>query len=101
MVIRKNVKDLSPAEKQEYVQAVLALKANGTYDQFVLSHANAIMSEIHRCPAFLTWHRRFLLEFEQALQAVSGNPNLAIPYWNWAEDAARPLRVGEGVAHPY
>ena len=64
MVIRKNVKNLTAAEKQELVNAIKALKASGRYDQYVLSHANANMMQIHSCPAFLTWHRQFLLDLE-------------------------------------
>src|SRR6516164_4925605 len=40
----------------------------------------------HRCPAFLPWHRELLYQFERDLQAVSGDPNLAIPYWDWSQD---------------
>jgi tyrosinase len=39
----------------------------------------------HQGPAFLPWHRVFLRHFERDLQAVTNNPQLAIPYWNWAQ----------------
>lgn len=85
MAIRKDANTLSPAERAEFVAAVLALKAKPahSYDRFVLQHANAIMSAIHQCPAFLPWHRQFILDYEHELQQVSGNPNLGLPYWNW------------------
>ncbi len=83
MAIRKDANTLTAAERAEFVAAILALKAEGVYDQFVLRHANAIMNAIHRCPAFLPWHRRFIFDLERELQRVSGNPNLGIPYWNW------------------
>ncbi len=83
MAIRKDANTLTAAERAEFVTAIQALKAEGIYDQFVLRHANAIMSAIHRCPAFLPWHRRFIFDLELELQRVSGNPNLGIPYWNW------------------
>ena len=88
MVTRKNVKNLTTAEKITFVNAVKALKARGRYDVYVLSHANANMMAIHSAPAFLTWHRQFLADLEKELQTSSGDPNLAIPYWNWAEDQA-------------
>jgi len=88
MAIRKNVKDLSATEKSQLADAIKALKANGNYDQYVMRHAQAQMSNIHRCPAFLPWHRQFLLEYEKELQDLSGNPDLGLPYWNWAEDQA-------------
>lgn len=90
MVIRKNVTELTSAEKSELTSAIKAIKASGKYDQHVLRHALAPMTAIHRSPAFLPWHRYFLVDYEKDLQQASGNPDLALPYWNWAEDAARP-----------
>lgn len=86
MAIRKNVKDLTNSEKTQLIDAIKALKANGKYDQYVLRHAQAPSSNIHRCPAFLPWHRQFLLEYEKELQDISGNSDLGLPYWNWTED---------------
>lgn len=83
MAIRKDANTLTSAERQEFVQAALALKQSGVYNQFVLRHANTPMASIHRGPAFLPWHRRFIFDFERELQRVSGNPNLGLPYWNW------------------
>lgn len=83
MAIRKDANTLSSAERAEFVNAVKILKSTGIYDQFVLRHANAIMSAIHRAPAFLPWHRRFIWDFEKELQRVSQNPDLGLPYWNW------------------
>ena len=90
MGVRKNLRSLTNTEKTEFINAVKALKANGRYNQYVLRHAQAPMSNIHRSPAFLPWHRQFILDFERELQQVAGNPNLALPYWNWVEDAALP-----------
>ncbi|SNX58821.1 tyrosinase [Nitrosomonas ureae] len=88
MAIRKDANTLTAAERAEFVAAVQALKAEGIYDQFVLRHANAPMSAIHRCSAFLPWHRRFIFDFELELQRVSSNPNLGLPYWNWPSGGA-------------
>lgn len=88
MAIRKDANTLTPAERAEFVAAVHELKNTGIYDQFVLRHANANMRAIHRSPAFLPWHRRFIWDFEQELQRVSGNPQLGLPYWNWPEGGA-------------
>ena len=88
MAIRKDANTLSAAERTELVNAILELKAAGIYDQFVLRHANAVMNAIHRCPAFLPWHRRFIWDLERELQRVSANPNLGLPYWNWPQGGA-------------
>ncbi len=88
MAVRKDANTLTAAERTELVDAVLALKTAGIYDQFVMRHANAIYRSIHRCSAFLPWHRRFIWDLESELQRVSGNPNLGLPYWNWPQGGA-------------
>ena len=84
MAIRKDANTLTSSERAEFISAVLQLKAEGVYDQFVLRHANANMPSIHSCPAFLPWHRRYIWDFERELQRVSQNSNLGLPYWNWS-----------------
>ncbi len=99
MNTRKNHADLSAAEKEAFVNAVLALKNKvksvlkpgkmRRYDDFVQVHKNAmmgpdmIMPMPHGGPLFFPWHRILLRQFELDLQAAAGNPNIAIPYWDW------------------
>ena len=85
MAVRKDANTLTAAERAEFVAAVLQLKQDGIYNQFVLRHANATMGAIHSVPAFLPWHRRYIWDLEKELQRVSGNPNLGLPYWNWPQ----------------
>ena len=40
---------------------------------------------------FLAWHRVYLYFFERTLRAASGDPDLTIPYWDHAGDAAALL----------
>jgi tyrosinase-like protein len=87
MAIRKNASQLSLHEITTFVSAIKELKLQGRYDLYVLQHARAVMMNIHRCPGFLTWHRQLLWELEKELQSVSNDPNLAIPYWHWGENA--------------
>ncbi|MEU6862279.1 tyrosinase family protein [Streptomyces sp. NPDC046876] len=91
MTVRKNQATLTPAEKRAFTNAVLELKRNGTYDKFVYAHNNFLLSDSdfgervgHRSPSFLPWHRRFLLDFEAALQRV--DRNVTLPYWDWTVD---------------
>ncbi|MEU1338548.1 tyrosinase family protein [Streptomyces sp. NPDC005827] len=91
MTVRKNQASLTADEKRRFVAAVIELKRDGRYDDFVRTHNAFIMSDTddsertgHRSPSFLPWHRRFLLDFEQALQAV--DPSVALPYWDWSTD---------------
>lgn len=38
---------------------------------------------------FLIWHRAYLYYFERILRDASGNPELAIPYWDYDQKASR------------
>ncbi|MCP1485756.1 tyrosinase [Pseudomonas fluorescens] len=99
---RKNIRSLTPIEKDNFVDACLQLKRSGQYDEYVHLHHQVMKPTVlphepndpnyrngaHRGPSFLPWHRAFLLKFENDLQAI--NPSITIPYWNWTEDAADP-----------
>ncbi|MGW2014537.1 tyrosinase MelC2 [Streptomyces sp. NPDC001927] len=91
MTVRKNQAALTADEKKRFVDALLELKRSGRYDTFVTTHNAFIMGDTdsgdrvgHRSPSFLPWHRRFLIEFEQALQSVDAT--VALPYWDWTAD---------------
>ncbi|MGW6058825.1 tyrosinase family protein [Streptomyces sp. NPDC055189] len=88
---RKNQARLTRAEKRRFVNAILELKRKGEYDEFVRTHIEHYVSDgeaglrvAHMTPSFLPWHRRFLLEFEKALQRV--DPAVSVPYWDWTAD---------------
>ncbi|MFJ2113713.1 MULTISPECIES: tyrosinase family protein [unclassified Streptomyces] len=92
MYTRKNQRDLTAAEKRSFVNAVLEVKRRGEYEDFVRLHTQYNVSDAeggglragHMAPSFLPWHRRFLLEFERALQRV--DPKVSVPYWDWTTD---------------
>ncbi|MGW6917308.1 tyrosinase MelC2 [Kitasatospora sp. NPDC054939] len=98
MAVRKNQATLTAQEKRAFVNAVLALKRNGGYDSFVSTHNTFIISDTdngervgHRSPSFLPWHRKFLLQFEQALQAI--DPTVNLPYWDWTADRSASATI--------
>ncbi len=91
MAVRKNQANLTATEKRSFVNALLALKKSGKYDEFVRTHNEFIMSDSdtsdrvgHRSPSFLPWHRRFLIQFEQELQRIDSS--VTLPYWDWTVD---------------
>ena len=96
MAIRKDANTLTAAERAEFVAAILAVKAEGIYDQFVLRHANAIMSAIHRCPAFLPWHRRFILDLEREQCRAQRLAVRVVP--RWSMDDHQRQRPSRGAA---
>ena len=51
--------------------------------------------QAHNAPAFLPWHRAFLLEFEREMQKI--DPRVALPYWRiWNPQAAAVASVHVG-----
>jgi tyrosinase len=98
--VRRNQATLTLAEKKAFVNALLELKRRGRYDEFVRIHKEVMMWEAvvdtgprvaHRCPSFLPWHRKFLLDLELALQEI--DPNVSLPYWDWVVDRTRTASV--------
>ena len=108
MGIRKNAAHLTATERDNFLRAVLTLKntiANpaapaaqqiSIFDQFVAVHLYTLSINApggggpinmgHNESAFCPWHRYYLLEFEQALQAV--DPSVTLPYWDWTDHTA-------------
>jgi hypothetical protein len=52
--------------------------------------SNSDPAQVHGCWWFLPWHRAFLAVTEWKLRALSGDPTLALPYWNWSSDRRIP-----------
>ena len=40
----------------------------------------------HEGPAFLTWHRGYLLYVETEIQKMLDDPTFALPYWDWTNE---------------
>jgi tyrosinase len=93
---------------QNFINGVRALKdpaqfpwpgQNGLslYDVFVFWHHQSMMmmtppnqadrNAAHSGPAFLPWHRYFLMTLESFLQRAVNDSNFRIPYWDWNSDA--------------
>jgi tyrosinase len=88
MPLRRDILALSVVDVQQFTAALNTLKTNGTYNRLVERHHQA-MPYAHRKSTFFPLHRAWLLELEAALLAV--DPYCpALPYWNWANDQARP-----------
>jgi tyrosinase len=99
MRVRRNYRALSAEERQRFVEAFLELKARGRYDEYVHWHHHVMHPTVmpweptdanyrngaHRGPAFLPWHREYLLQVDEDLQQI--DPRITIPYWDWTEDA--------------
>ncbi len=58
-----------------------------SWNRVVQIHANF-------CPHgnwfFLPWHRAYLVSFERICRQMSGDPDFALPYWDWTEQRQMP-----------
>ena len=64
---------------------------------------------IHGFPGFFTWHRAYMLAFEQALQCI--HSNIMLPFWDWSSGPSTGVpaacsqptyvnRAGDTVSNP-
>jgi tyrosinase len=81
------------------VEAMLKLPADHPQNWF----RNAFI-HLMDCPHgnwwFYVWHRGYLGFFERSIRALSGDPNFALPYWDWTELPQIPDGMFDGVLTP-
>jgi tyrosinase len=106
MIRRNFLTDATAA--QQFIDGVLRLKdparfpwtgqeGLSVYDSFVFWHHQSMMlmtpptqsdrNAAHSGPAFLPWHRYFLITLENLLRQALDNEDFRIPYWDWTADA--------------
>jgi hypothetical protein len=101
--VRKDWNSLTAAERTAYANAVQAMKnitqqnpndPRGWQYQANVHGVNGSVPPAlqpfwaqcqHQSYFFLSWHRMYIYFFEQILRAVSNNPNLTLPYWNYTD----------------
>src|SRR5262245_48779071 len=49
---------------------------------------------------FLPWHRGYLGWFERVCRELSGDPDFALPYWDWTASPSLPAGMFDGVLDP-
>ncbi|CAN8106402.1 unnamed protein product [Discula destructiva] len=104
IVIRRSWDKYKKEERKEYIRAVRCLQSaksttpsalgsgiKSRFDDFVATHMNQT-STIHLTGNFLSWHRYFILLYEQALQGECGYEG-SLPYWDWPLSALTGLET--------
>lgn len=89
--VRKNANNLQDSERDRFLFAWQKYRNKvGGLNYIITQELHRLASgagdEAHMQPAFLTWHRTFLLLIERELQKI--DPSVALHYWDW--DAAAP-----------
>lgn len=81
------------------IEAMLKLPANDPRNWF----RNAFV-HLMDCPHgnwwFYVWHRGYVGYFEQTIRTLSGDPQFAMPYWDWTELPRIPPAMFDGVLSP-
>jgi tyrosinase len=49
---------------------------------------------------FLPWHRGYVAWFERICRALSGDPDFALPYWDWTTEPRVPKAMFDDVLDP-
>ncbi len=81
--VRRNVAELSDADRTKFRDAVFLLKERGEYDKYIKFHGFTDNLG-HFGPAFYPWHRVFLRNFELELQNLSPeSADVTLPYWDY------------------
>ncbi|HTB03325.1 MAG TPA: tyrosinase family protein [Bradyrhizobium sp.] len=90
-IVRRDVMDMAASDRffSDYGKAVAEmhkLKDGRNWSAQARIHAdNCHHGEVE----FLHWHRNYIRFFEKICAKFSGNPDFALPYWNWSKNAGR------------
>ena len=81
------------------VQAMLSLPADHPHNWFRNTFVH-FMDCPHGNWWFYVWHRGYVGFFEETIRNLSGDPNFAMPYWDWTTLPQIPDGMFEGVLNP-
>lgn len=87
--VRRDVMELSEEDPffAQYADAVRKMHALPEGDRRNWRRQAQIHADFckHGSLAFLHWHRHYLAFFEAICGELIGNPDFALPYWNWSK----------------
>lgn len=93
--VRKAAHRMNADERGRYLAALERMRPQDGSADFIQYYEDVHREagpRSHRGPAFLPWHRAFLLQFERQLQSI--DPSVSLPFWDWTTDVA-PLLTGD------
>jgi Common central domain of tyrosinase/Polyphenol oxidase middle domain/Protein of unknown function (DUF_B2219) len=86
--LRKGVQVMQSRKPSDPTSWIYQANIHGTDDTPVATAWNTCQ---HGSYLFLPWHRMYLYYLERILRKASGDPSLALPYWNYSQAANRAL----------
>lgn len=93
MYCRKDFTDLTTPERNRLATALNQIYDDGIIEAFAQEHDDFFNNGIHWGPAFLPWHRHFLLRLETQLRGVDAR--IALPFWDWTQGDSQNLDDGD------
>ena len=82
--LRKGVQVMKSRPASDPTSWTYQAAMHGSYTEPPLADWNQCQ---HGSYFFFAWHRMYLYYFERILRASSGDPQLALPYWNYSQKA--------------
>ncbi|XP_031566331.1 uncharacterized protein LOC116301419 [Actinia tenebrosa] len=95
--IRKEFTSMTTAERERHISVIKTASTDPRYkpryDALITMHKEIFFNNgIHEQEHFLTWHRWYILTYENLLREV--DCNFTVAYWDWAAAAGRPWATG-------
>ncbi|KAK6934287.1 Polyphenol oxidase, central domain [Dillenia turbinata] len=92
------MKALPPNDPWNFMQqaTIHCAYCNGAYDQ--VGFHPPVSLQVHGSWLFLPFHRLYLYFYERILGKLIGDPNFALPYWNW--DSPEGMRMPKIYLNP-
>ena len=94
--IRRNLSTIPASDPffTQYGEAISAMHRLAETDRRswrgqALIHADFCPHGAARRPDFILWHRHYITYFERLCGELIGNPNFALPYWDWTANNGR------------
>ena len=86
---------MSHWERERYIRVIKMASTQpqykAEYDKLITSHRDMFFTGIHEQRHFLTWHRWFILAYENLLRKI--DCRVTVAYWDWSLVSANPWRT--------
>jgi hypothetical protein len=101
-LVRQSIAGADPTTLDSFKRAIRAMLALPPSDP--RNWYRQAIIHVLDCPHanwwFLPWHRGYLLHFEEICRELSGNPQFALPFWDWTSTPRVPDALFDDVLSP-